>query len=57
VLFPYIADGNLVAITIHNGSAKQFLQQEDALGMVAKCPVAEVCEERFRFIDYVDKRV
>src|SRR5882724_1943586 len=53
VLLPHIADGNLLTIAVHDGHAKQFLQQENALSMMAKCPVAEVCEERFRFIEPV----
>src|SRR3981081_2802805 len=45
MLLSHITDGNLVSVAIHNGYAKQFLRQEDTLGVVAKCPVAEVCEE------------
>ena len=36
MLFPYIADGNLVSVAIHDGNAKQFLRQENALSMMAK---------------------
>ena len=36
VLFPYIADGNLLAIAIHDGHAKQFLQQENAVSIHAE---------------------
>src|SRR6202140_1447961 len=56
MLFSHIADGNLLSVAIHNGYAKQFLRQENTLGVVAKCPVAEVREERFRFIEPVMNR-
>ena len=35
MLFPYIADGDLVSVAIHNGNAKQLLRQENALRMMA----------------------
>src|SRR5579864_6994143 len=56
MLFSHIADGNLLSVAIHNGYAKQFLRQEDSLRVVAKCPVTEVREERFRFIEPVMNR-
>jgi hypothetical protein len=35
MLLTHIADGNLVSVAIHDGNAKQFLREENALGMVA----------------------
>jgi len=56
MLLSHVADGNLVSVAIHDGNAKQFFRQENALGMMAKCPVTKVCYERFRFIEPVVNR-
>src|SRR6266852_3316528 len=56
VLFPHIADGNLLAIAVHDGHTKQLLRQENAFGVVAKSSVTEVREEGFRLIKPVVNR-
>jgi hypothetical protein len=58
MLFSHVADGNLGSIAIHNGNSKQLLGQENALGVMAKCPVAKVREECFRFVEpIVDREI
>jgi hypothetical protein len=56
MLFSYIPDWNFVSVAIHNGNSKQLLGQENALRVMAKCPVAKVCEECFRLIKPVVNR-
>ena len=51
MLFPYRPDWNFVSVAIHNGNSKQLLGQENALRMMAKCPVAKVREQCFRFVN------
>jgi hypothetical protein len=58
MLFSYIPDWNFVSVAIHNGNSKQLLGQENALGVMAKCPVAKVREECFRFVEpIVDREI
>src|SRR5258708_6169385 len=50
MLLSYIADRNLLSFTIHDGNAKEFLCQENALGMVTQGSVSEIRKECFRFV-------
>jgi hypothetical protein len=50
VLFSHIAHGNLRSSAVHDGHTKHLLGQKNALGMVAKGSVTEVCQECFRLI-------
>ena len=56
MLFSQIADGNLFSVAVHDGNAKQFLRQENALGMMPQGSVTEVRKECFRLIKPVVNR-
>jgi hypothetical protein len=56
MLLSYIADWKLGFLAVHNGDAKDLLCQKDALGMMAKRPVTEVRQKRFRSIEPVMNR-
>jgi hypothetical protein len=47
VLFSQMAHGNLRSSTVHDGHTEHLLGQKNALGMVAKGSVTEVCRNAF----------
>ena len=56
MLFSHIAHGNLDSSAVHDGHTEHLLGQKNALGMVAKGSVTEVCQECFRLIKPVVNR-